>query len=97
VPEYPSNLPAIWNAHWGFIVQDGIAPVVVGEMGAPEVGYDAGGIWQRVFLSFLDHQHIGFIVWALNPGMTDTGSVFNPDWHTVDGARQSMYAPYLHS
>ena len=95
VPEYPSNLPAIWNAHWGFIVQDGIAPVVVGEMGAPEVGYDAGGTWQRVFLSFLDRQHIGFIAWALNPGMTDTGSVFNPDWHTVDGARQSMYAPYL--
>jgi endoglucanase len=95
-PQFPSNLPSVWNHHWGFIVQQAIAPVVVGELGAPQVGYDAGGTWQRAFLSFLDQQHIGFIAWALNPGMTDTGSVFNPNWHTVDGARETLYAPYLH-
>jgi endoglucanase len=92
---YPSNLPAIWMTHWGFIVTRGIGPVVIGEMGAPEVGYDAGGVWQRAFLSFLDEEHVGFIAWALNPGMTDTGSIFDPNWRTVDGARESLYAPYL--
>jgi endoglucanase len=96
VPDYPSNLPSVWMAHWGFIVADGIAPVVVGETGAPEAGYDAGGVWQRAFLSFLDGQHVGFIAWALNPGMADTGSVFDPNWHTIDGARESLFAPYLH-
>jgi endoglucanase len=94
-PDYPSNLPAIWNKHWGFIVQSGIAPVVVGETGAPETGYDVGGTWQRVFLSFLNRYHVGFIAWALNPTSSDTGGVFESDWSTVNTARQDLYAPYL--
>lgn len=94
-PDYPSNLPGIWNRHWGFIAEREIAPVVVGELGAPETGYDVSGTWQRVFLSFLAEHHIGFIVWALNPTSTDTGSVFDGDWQTVDAARQALFAPYL--
>ncbi len=94
-PQFPGNLPAVWNDHWGFILQRGIAPVVVGEMGAPQVGYDAGGTWQRSFLSFMDQNHVGFLAWALNPGMSDTGSVFDPDWHTINGPRESLFAPYL--
>ncbi len=94
-PDFPSNLPSIWNLHWGFIAERGIAPVVVGELGAPETGYDVGGTWQRVFLSFLQEHRIGFIVWALNPTSTDTGSLFDSDWETVDAARQALFTPYL--
>jgi aryl-phospho-beta-D-glucosidase BglC (GH1 family) len=94
-PDFPSNLPAIWNAHWGFIIQRRLAPVVVGEIGAPDTGYDVGGSWQRAFLSYLDQNHVGFVAWALNPNSTDTGSVFRADWRTVDVAHQSVYAPYL--
>lgn len=94
-PDYPSNLPDIWNLHWAFIAERDIAPVVVGELGAPETGYGVGGTWQRVILSFLAQHHIGFIAWALNPTSTDTGSVFDGDWETVDAARQALFAPYL--
>lgn len=94
-PTYPSNLPAIWNEHWGFIVERGIAPVVVGEMGAPDTDYGIGGTWQRAFLSFLGRHCIGFITWALNPGSADTGGVFDENWHSINAARQALYAPYL--
>ncbi len=94
-PEYPSNLPAIWAYHWGFILQRNLGPVVIGEMGAPETGYDRGGSWQRVFLSYLASKRIGFIAWSLNPGTSDTGSVLEPDWQTVNRARHQLYAPYL--
>ncbi|MBX6770722.1 MAG: glycoside hydrolase family 5 protein, partial [Chloroflexi bacterium] len=94
-PDFPSNLPGIWNTHWGFIVERGLAPVVVGEMGAPETGYDTGGTWQRTLLSYLDYHHLGFITWALNPGSTDTGSVLTSDWRTVNAARQALFTPYL--
>lgn len=94
-PDYPSNLAGIWNLHWGFIAERGIAPVVVGEMGAPETGYDVGGTWQRAFLSFLNEHQIGFIAWALNPNSSDTGSVFENNWRTINTARQALYSPYL--
>jgi endoglucanase len=96
-PDFPSNLPGIWNTHWGFIIERGLAPVVVGEMGAPETGYDTGGTWQRTLLSYLDYHHLGFITWALNPGSTDTGSVLTSDWRTVNAARQALFTPYLRS
>lgn len=94
-PDYPSNLPDVWIRHWGFIVTRGIAPVVVGELGAPDTGYDVGGTWQRTFLSFLDQHQIGFISWALNPSSPDTGGIFDDSWETVNAARQALYAPYL--
>jgi endoglucanase len=95
-PDYPSNMPAIWNYHWGFIVQQEVAPVVIGEMGAPETGYGVGGTWQRTFLSFLSVHDIGFLTWALNPDASDTGSVFDRNWQTVNAPREALYAPYLH-
>ncbi|HVC32872.1 MAG TPA: glycoside hydrolase family 5 protein [Chloroflexota bacterium] len=94
-PDFPSNLPAIWDLHWAFIAERGLAPVVVGEMGAPQTGYGVGGTWQRTLLSFLERRDIGFIAWALNPDSSDTGSVFEGDWQTVNAARQALYAPYL--
>lgn len=94
-PDFPSNMPGIWNAHWGFIAEDGIAPIVIGETGSPDTGYDVGGTWQRVFLSFLQVHGIGFINWALNPNEPDTGGVFESDWRTVNTAWQDLFAPYL--
>lgn len=94
-PDFPSNLPSIWYKHWAFISERRIAPVVVGEMGAPETGYDPGGVWQRTLLSYLDEHHLGFITWALNSTSSDTGSVLEADWTTVNAARQALYAPYL--
>jgi endoglucanase len=90
-------MPAIWNLHWGFIAESGQNPVVVGEVGAPETGYDTGGIWERTILSFLAYHRIGFIGWALNPTSSDTGSVFANDWMTVNAAREAIFAPYLQS
>ncbi len=94
-PDFPSNLPSIWEQHWAFIAERRIAPVVIGEMGAPETGYDAGGVWQRTLLSYLDEHHLGFITWALNPTSTDTGGVLEADWTSLNAARQALYAPYL--
>ncbi len=33
-PTFPDNLPSIWRAQWGFIAEQNIAPVWLGEMGA---------------------------------------------------------------
>ena len=94
-PGFPSNLPGIWNLHWGFIAEEGLAPVVIGETGSPDAGYDVGGTWQRVFLSYLEEHRIGFVIWAVNPDEPDTGGLFEADWRTINVARQSLFSPYL--
>lgn len=33
VPNYPNNLPAVWDAHWGYIYKNNIAPIWIGEYG----------------------------------------------------------------
>ena len=38
-PNFPQNLPAIWEKHWAFLALGGLAPVLVGEF---------GGAWGRM-------------------------------------------------
>lgn len=94
-PDFPSNLPAVWDTHWGFIAREGIAPVVVGETGSPDYSYDVGGTTQRIFLSYLQLHRIGFIEWAANPNSPDTGGLFESDWLTINWPRHALFAPYL--
>lgn len=42
VPNYPNNLYAVWDAHWGFIFKDNIAPIWIGEFGG-HFGVDGNG------------------------------------------------------
>ncbi len=93
-PTFPRNLPQEWDQHWGYIQEQGIAPVVVGEFGGWSFGSDPDGQWQRALLDYLRAHRIGFLVWALNPTW-DTGGILRGDWQTVDVAKQSAYRPLL--
>lgn len=42
VPNYPNNLPAVWDAHWGYIYKTNIAPIWIGEYGG-FFGLDGNG------------------------------------------------------
>lgn len=40
---WPNNLPAVWQPHWGFIFEQGIAPIWVGEFGG-KYGVNGSGV-----------------------------------------------------
>lgn len=42
VPNYPNNLYAVWDANWGFIFKNNIAPIWIGEFGG-FFGVDGNG------------------------------------------------------
>jgi endoglucanase len=90
-PTFPANLPSVWDAHWGFIAQKGIAPVVLGEFGGRSVGSDPAGQWQNALVRYLQSQRLGYVSWALNPDSGDTGGILQDDWLTVQSAKQSLY------
>lgn len=94
-PAFPDNLPSVWDQHWGYIAEQGIAPVVLGEFGGRSVGSSAEGEWHRALIRYLTEHRIGFISWALNPDSADTGGILEDDWLTADPAKESLYRPGL--
>src|SRR5690606_15432541 len=94
-PRFPANLPAVWDQHWGYIHQEGIAPGVLGEFGGRSVGNDRDGQWQQTLLDYLRKNGIGAMTWALNPNSGDTGGLLAEDWQTVDREKHEAYQRLL--
>jgi endoglucanase len=93
-PNFPNNLPGIWESHWSYLQKEGIAPVVVGEFGGHSVGNDKEGVWQRSLVSYLSQNRISYFYWTLNPDSGDTGGVLLNDWQSVDPGKKALLSGY---
>jgi endoglucanase len=94
-PEFPNNMPAIWDSHWGYLAKEQIGPVVLGEFGGRSVGDDAEGIWQRALMDYADQNGIGWLNWSFNPDSGDTGGLLSDDWLSVVQSKLDLYRGYL--
>jgi len=94
-PEFPANLPKLWDDHWGYLAKKGIAPVLMGEFGGRSVGADTEGIWQRAIFQYLKENNLSYTYWSLNPNSGDTGGILNDDWTTVNAAKMKVISTYL--
>ena len=93
-PDFPRNLPAIWQRNWGYLRSENIAPVLVGEFGGRSVGTDAEGIWQRALVDFLKANQVSYTYWSWNPDSGDTGGLLQDDWITLDQAKLAVLSRY---
>ena len=89
-----NTLPAVWEKHWAYLQQDGIAPVFVGEFGGPSMGQDLEGVWQRTLFSYLQTNHLSYAYWAWNADSGDTGGILNNDWTTVNQSKMDVLSAY---
>ncbi len=93
-PQYPHNLPAIWDTHWGYLAKDDIAPIWLGEFGSrlQTVGDQQ---WLTALVNYLGKgaSGISWTFWSLNPDSSDTGGILNDDWTTVNQAKQDALTP----
>jgi endoglucanase len=90
-PDMASVLRQRWEDEFGFIAKQGIAPVLIGEFGGPQVGLDTvEGRWQRQFLNYLSSSYLSWTYWSLNPDSSGTGGLLNNDWSTVDQAKLAL-------
>lgn len=93
-PTYPNNLPGVWEAHWGFIVKQHLAPLLLGEFGT--LLSDASDQqWLLALVNYLGTGVTGmsWTYWALNPDSSDTGGILQNDWMTVNQQKQQYLAP----
>jgi endoglucanase len=91
---YPANLPAVWDAAWGFLVKEDRAPVWVGELGT-KLQTESDRQWLQSLTRYLVERRVGFAFWSLNPNSSDTGGLLLDDWSTVHAGKQALLAPAL--
>jgi aryl-phospho-beta-D-glucosidase BglC (GH1 family) len=84
---YPNNLPDVWDRHWGYLVKENIAPVLIGEFGTR---YDSveDQQWLQTFQSYIQQNKLNWTFWSLNPNSGDTGGLLLDDWISVHDEKQ---------
>jgi endoglucanase len=93
-PTYPNNLPGIWNKFWGYIAQQHIAPVWLGEFGT-KLDDTSDQQWFTAITNYLGKgaSGINWTFWSWNPDSGDTGGILEDDWLTVNTAKQAYLTP----
>ncbi len=95
-PNFPNNMPQIWDTHFGFARDDGLT-LAIGEWGGK---YGHGGdpkdtIWQDAFSQYLqDRQICHSFYWSWNPNSGDTGGILQDDWQTPWSDKVAMLNDY---
>ncbi|MDQ0315948.1 aryl-phospho-beta-D-glucosidase BglC (GH1 family)/uncharacterized protein YuzE [Amorphus orientalis] len=91
-----SNLADVFSENWGYIHEQGIAPVLIGEFGS-RLETDIDREWADAIVQYLNGDYdldgtsdlqpgesgISWAWWSWNPNSGDTGGILNDDWTTV--------------
>src|SRR5215471_6890345 len=97
-PTYPNNLPGVWTTHWGYLRQQGIAPVLLGEFGT-RLATTSDQQWLSALVNYLGStsangaNDFSWTFWSWNPNSGDTGGIPNDDWTTVVTAKDQALNP----
>lgn len=82
---FPDNMPAIWDAHFGQFHDLGYA-VVIGEFGGRygHGGVESDRVWQDALVDYLSAKGMtSAFYWSWNPNSGDTGGILQDDWYTL--------------
>src|SRR5258706_1217200 len=85
-PNYPNNLPAVWDKYWGYLAAN--TPILVGEFGT-KLETDKDRQWFQKFQSYIQSKHLNWTFWSLNPDSGDTGGLLLNDWLTINQEKQN--------
>jgi len=95
-PNMATILKNRWDAGFGYIHDNDIAPLLVGEFGAKNVGLDTTeGRWIRQFADYLGAKGISWTFWSWNPNSGDTGGVLKDDWTTVHADKMGLLSDLM--
>jgi len=105
-PNYPNNLPAVWDANWGYLFRQGTAPVLLGEFGT-KLATASDQQWLNKMVTYIQGDlngdgtsdlaagqlGISWTWWSWNPNSGDTGGILNDDWTTVNQTKVDKLKP----
>jgi endoglucanase len=97
-PTFPNNMAGIWHKNWGYIFDENIAPVWVGEFGTT-LSSTTDQIWLKTLVQYLrptsqyGADSYQWTFWSWNPDSGDTGGILNDDWTTVNTTKDAYLNP----
>ncbi|WAM33191.1 endo-1,4-beta-xylanase [Caldicellulosiruptor morganii] len=83
-----------WRDNWAYIMDNGIAPLLIGEWG----GYLDGGDnekWMTYLRDYIIENHIHHTFWCYNANSGDTGGLVGYDFTTWDEQKYNFLKPAL--
>lgn len=84
--DFPANMPAIWNTHFGFAKDLGysVIPTEFGSRYGHDGGLDQDKVWFDAAVDWMVQKDMrdGFF-WSWNPNSGDTGGLLQNDWAGV--------------
>ncbi|MHA7834359.1 MAG: cellulase family glycosylhydrolase [Algiphilus sp.] len=83
--DFPSNMPAIWDTHFGF-AQDYGYTLVLTEFGSryADSASAAESVWFDALIDYLMQRGLNnSFYWSWNPNSHDTGGILKDDWSSV--------------
>lgn len=95
-PDYPANLPAVWDQFWGYIARTDLAPVLMGEFGS-RLETTSDEQWMDTLVTYLKSTDTHWLFWSWNPNSQDTGGLLLDDWTTLDRRKLDKLKPILDS
>ena len=105
-PSYPANEPAIFSAKWGYLYEQDIAPLWIGEWGSKLT--DPKDVqWADAITKYIHGDTSALKVaagelgpswswWAWNPNSGDTGGILKDDWTTVNLNKIELLQPLMY-
>jgi endoglucanase len=88
-PNYPNNLPSVWDQYWGYLIRENIAPVLIGEFGT-RYETEKDKQWVTAFQSYIQQNKLSWTFWSLNPDSGDTGGLLLDDWTSINQQKQDI-------
>ncbi len=103
---FGAGLPAKFRSEWGYIYEQNIAPIYIGEFGTKLVD-PKDAVWFEAITSYLsgDFDNNGTIdipagtedmnwtFWSWNPNSGDTGGILADDWRTINQNKMVYLKP----
>lgn len=90
-PNYPNNLPQVWDHFWGYLADSRTAPVLIGEFGT-RLLTNSDRQWFDKMAEYIAEKNLNWTFWSLNPNSGDTGGLLNDDWTNVNQEKQEVLA-----
>ncbi|MEU4781773.1 cellulase family glycosylhydrolase [Micromonospora sp. NPDC023633] len=95
-PDFPDNLPGIWDRYWGYLHRQNIAPIMLGEFGST-LADPRDKVWLEKLMAYTGTgvDGMSFTYWSWNPNSGDTGGIALDDWTSINTTKQAILQPYL--
>ncbi|MDI1459365.1 cellulase family glycosylhydrolase [Catellatospora sp. KI3] len=93
-PNFPNNLPAVWDSFWGKIAKQNVAPIMIGEFGST-LANPLDVQWLTKLMAYIGDNGLSFTYWSWNPNSGDTGGIALDDWYSINQTKYNILQPYL--